>query len=121
MVDNAVGALSRAFKILLALIQAHILLARAEAKRDSARVMAGVVLIGVSILCFVQVFLLAHVLAILALRAVPLAWPAAVGVVTGADLLLGIVLALAGRGRLDQPVMVETRELLRKTAETALS
>lgn len=105
--------------ILLALLQAHIILARSEARRDSARLMLGAGLLLVAVLCFSQVWLLLHVLAIFALREVPLSWPAAIGVVTGADALLGLVMALLARGRLNQPVMVETRELVRKTIETA--
>lgn len=119
LIASFLGPMRRMANVMLALLQAHIILARSEAKRDSARILAGLAMGGVAMLCLVQVWLMAHVLAVLALRELHLPWVVAVGAVTGADALLGVVLALLARGRLSQPVMPETRELIRKTIETA--
>lgn len=124
MVDSLLASFLAPFRrmahILLALLQAHLILARSEARRDGARLAAGFAMLAVALLCLTQVWLLGHVLAIMLLREeTRLSWGGSVAVVTGVDLLLGLVLALAARGKLNQPLMPETRELVRKTIETA--
>lgn len=119
VLDSLIAPARRAFHILLALLQAHLMLARSEAKRDGERIMGGLVLLGFGLLCLAQLWLMLHALAVLALRDAGLGWPAALGVVCGADLVLALGALLLARGRLSQPVLVETRELVRKTLETA--
>jgi hypothetical protein len=59
------------------------------------------------------------VLAVIGLHAIPLPWAASVGIVAGFDALVGITCVLLARSKLTQPVMLESRELLRRTLEAA--
>lgn len=120
MVVSLLGLLGRSTRVLRALFQAHIALARSEAKRDGARVMMGAFLAAFALLCLAQVWVMAHVLVVIGLHALHLGWTVAVAIVTGADALMGGITALIARSQLSQPLMPETRELMKKTIDAAV-
>lgn len=120
MVASLLGLLGRSTRVLRALFEAHIALARSEAKRDGARVMMGALLAAFALLCLCQVWVMAHVLAVIGLHALHLGWTLAVAVVTGADALVGLLTGLIARHQLSQPVLPETRELVKKTIDAAV-
>lgn len=118
---GTVGVLTRLLRIGRTLAGAHIEVAQAEAARDAARMMEGVLLLAFGLLCLFAAGLMANAAGALALvRYSSLGWPVAVTVVAVIDVVLALSLFSLGRRRLKRPMMKETRGLMRRTV-TALS
>lgn len=120
MADNAIfGAVRRFWKVVRVLVAAHVALAREEAKRDSARLMMGVVMVGGGFLFISTAWLALHAALLLAAWGEGLPPALAALAVAGLDLLLGLGALMVARSALMKPVMTESRARLAETV-TAL-
>ena len=110
------GLASRAVSVGGALVEAHMVVARREAREDAARVAIGLALVGTAVVAVVFTALLLEAAAVVAavevLRIHPLY--ALLGV-AGANALVAALAVLIARSQLARPVMVETRALVQKT------
>lgn len=107
---------TRVLKAIGILFDVHLQFAQREAKSDFARVLSGVVLLGVGLVFVGFALAVGHVGVVLwlhARRALP--WETSVLAVLGGDLALAVLALLLGRARLRQPFLKETRGLVRKT------
>lgn len=115
MVDSAFALLRRMVNVIAVLLEAHLTLAKHEAQRDMTRLAVGVVVLLFAGLCFSSVWLLLQALAVMGLLSAGLSAVLSIAIVAGANLLMGGVAAAVGKGRLEQPIMPESRSLLGKT------
>jgi hypothetical protein len=97
------------------LLRIHLDVAQQEASRDQQRLLRGVVCltIGGSILLLTLVLL--QFVAVGLLSRVGLSLLAALGIVTGVDLICGLLLVVVGRRALKEPVLPQTRAVLART------
>jgi len=117
--ENALSGLgTRALRAGRVLVSTQLAAAEREARADAQRIGGGVV-----VLCVAAVFALA---AALSLHAAAVAYVQArfgmslslsLLAVAGADALVALALALIGRAKLAAPVMVETRAMVKRTAD----
>jgi uncharacterized membrane protein YqjE len=105
----------RLFALLSGLLRIHIQIAANEARRDQARLLRAVFCFVVASFLGLMSLLLCEGLAFWALTQIPLRYPLALAALIGCNLLFAGLLALVGRSALRDPVMPETRALLRRT------
>lgn len=115
--DGLVGGLVRAVGAMLGL---HIQYAQREVRGDLGRLLTGVVLLVVGLLLLFVALLLGHAGLILYLaRAVRGLGPMrAALIVAGGDLVLALLVLLAGRARLNKPILQQTRALVRRAVSS---
>jgi hypothetical protein len=110
------GAVAAALKALGTILGVHIQYAQQEAASDLGRVVTGVVLLVLGGLFALVALLVAHAALVFHLsRVLPTTVVGAALIVAAGDVLLVVVLALAGRARLRRPIMQQTRTLVRRT------
>jgi cytochrome c biogenesis protein CcdA len=103
-------------RVIQTLLGAHVDMARHEAARDAGRVAVGAFLMASALFVVGATLVLLDAAAVIALHTYTvLDWPVACLVVAGGNLLVAGTLVLAGKARLQQPVMQETRGLVKKT------
>jgi len=105
----------RLFALLTGLLRIHAQIAAAEARRDQARLVRGLISFVLAGFLGLLSLLLVEGLALWGLVQLPLRWPLALAALIGCNLTLAGLLALLGRQALRAPVMPETRALLRRT------
>lgn len=105
----------RLFGVLTGLLQIHVEIAQQEARRDQQRLVRAVVCFVIAGFLGLIVLLLLQGLALAGLHRLGLSWTLALAALCGGDLLLSLVLALVGRSALRDPVLPQTRALLRRT------
>jgi hypothetical protein len=111
------GILMRVYRTVELLLTLHAKAARREASDDLRRVMSGALLMLVAFVLVLFALTLGHAAAVLAVeRRFQWGYPASIGAVAGADLVLGWILFAVARARLRPPVLSETRALVKKTA-----
>ncbi len=116
--DRGTGTLRRAARVGRTLVALHVEVATREAARDRKRVTSGIVLLlaGAQLLVLLIVVLQVAAACLLHER-----WGRPFGectlVVAGADLVVGLLLMVVGRGKLRGPVMPETRSMIARTVE----
>jgi len=106
---------SRIGRVAVSLLQVHAQIARQELARDQGRLLRGVVFVLIGSLLLATVIVLLQVIGVTVLTARGLSLWAAVLVMAAGDAGLGGLLLLLGARALQQPVMPETRSLLRRT------
>lgn len=111
---------SRLVRVALSLLQVHGQIAREELARDQGRLVRGAVLLALAALLAAMLVGLLQVAGVLLLRARGLSWLVAVLGMAGADLVLGLLFAYLGQRALRQPVMPQTRALVRRTVTALL-
>lgn len=105
----------RLFALVTGLLRIHAQIAAAEARRDQARLVRGLICFVLAGFLGLLSLLLVEGLALWGLIQLPLRWPWALAALIGCNLTLAGLLALLGRQALRAPVMPETRTLLRRT------
>ncbi len=113
--EEDVGLTSRVLKAGSILADAHLSIARQEARRDAERVGAGVALLAVAALLIGCALVLLHVVGVVALSP-RLGIGRACLALAGLDFVVAMLLGLVARSRLAAPVLGETRAMLRRTA-----
>jgi hypothetical protein len=105
----------RLVRVFGALFEVHLVTARAEARRDQARVLLGVIMVLVGATLLGAAALLLQVVGVWALvqRGHSLALSALL--VGGIDLALALLCLLLGTRALRRPILSSTRALLRRT------
>jgi uncharacterized membrane protein YqjE len=106
---------SRIGRVAVSLLQVHAQIARQELARDQGRLLRGVIFVLIGSLLLATVIVLLQVIGVTLLTARGLSLWAAVLVMAAGDAGLGGLLLLLGARALQQPVMPETRSLLRRT------
>jgi hypothetical protein len=110
------GVITRLFRVVRALLGAHLESAQRELQRDAARVGLGVALLAVALVLGGVTFLFVDAGAVLLLHDLAgLEWWLAFVLVGGVNAACTLVLALAGRAKLRGPVLVETRAMTKST------
>jgi hypothetical protein len=112
------GTLRRAARVGRTIVAMHVEVAVREAARDRKRVTGGIALVVFGGVLFALLLVMLQVAAACALHerwARP--YSECVLAVGGADLFLGVLLVLLGRGRLRGPVMPETRSMIARTVD----
>lgn len=120
--DPPAGSMTRRlFRVFGALFEVHLVTARAEARRDQARVLLGVVTLLVGATLLGAAALLLQVVGVWALlqRGHSLALSALV--VGGADLALALTFLLVGARALRRPIMSSTRAMVKRTLSNLTS
>lgn len=111
------GMLMRAYRAVELLLTLHAKAARREASDDLRRVISGALLMLVALILVSFALTLGHAAAVLAVeRRFQWGYPASIGVVAGADVVVAWLLFLVARARLKPPVMSETRAMVKKAA-----
>ena len=103
------------------LLRVHLQIARQEFARDEGRIITGVVLMMIGALLVAAVIVLLQVLGIAILQAHGLGFAWAVLAVVILDSGLGALLLFLGKRALRQPLMAETRALVRRTLRALMS
>jgi hypothetical protein len=113
------GLVNGLLRSLGVLLQAHLQYAQKEASTDAGRLLGAVVLLGGAALLLALALVLGELAAVYAVaRLLHGDWLGALLVVAGADLLLALLLMLWARAKLRQPLLKETRVLLRRTVSS---
>ena len=116
--EQGTGALRRAAKVGKSIVSMHVEVAAREAARDRKRVVGGAVLVLVGAILFGLLLVMLHVAGAFYLRErFGRPWTECALAVAGADLVLGLVFLLAGRGRMRGPIMPETRSMIARTMD----
>ena len=113
------GLVRRLLKVWQQLALVHVELARDEAKREVDRLLAGAILLAVGATLLLLALCGAHFVGAVLLEGVLDSWAGAIGIVCGVDVLVGLVLLLAGRSKLKKRgLMEDTRDRLGRTVAT---
>lgn len=108
-------AASRLFRVFTALLDVHLVTARAEARRDQARIVRGLFLMVLGATLLVTVALLLQVVGVSLLMRQGFSLLVAVLLTAGADAVLGAALIALGARALRRPMLPTTRALLKRT------
>ncbi|MBK8251316.1 MAG: phage holin family protein [Polyangiaceae bacterium] len=109
--------LMRAFRAFELLFSVHAKLAAREAGSDFRRVVTAIVTIVVAAIFITFALILAHGAAILIIhQRYQMSYPLATLTIAGADALVALFLSLTARSKLSQPVLPETRAMVKKAA-----
>ena len=101
------------------LLEAHLQHAQKEASTDAGRVLSAIALLCCSALLLALGVVLGELAAVYAVAHLLHGdWLGALLVVAGANLLLALLLVLWARAKLRQPLLKETRVLLRRTVSS---
>jgi hypothetical protein len=101
------------------LLEAHLQHAQKEASTDAGRVLSAIMLLCCSVLLLALAVVLGELAAVYAVAHLLRGdWLGALLIVAGANLLLALLLALWARAKLRQPLLKETRVLLRRTVSS---
>lgn len=119
MTEKPLSPIRRVYNVVRALLSAHLTVAREEARRDLTRLATGIGLLVFGLISFLHVWVLLHVLVVVAIFEAGLSLVASIGIVAGADALIGLIVALVGRKMISKPMLQESRELLQRTMEAA--
>jgi hypothetical protein len=111
---------SRLSRALYSLLRIHVEVAQREAARDQRRLFYGFIFFMIGGLFLLLMLFLGQALGVVLLRDAGLTLGEALGVVTGADLVLGLLLFWLGRRTLRGPVLKETRAVLSATLSALL-
>ncbi|MFO0578150.1 MAG: phage holin family protein [Polyangia bacterium] len=114
-------AASRLFRVFTALLDVHLATARAEVRRDQARIVRGLFLMILGATLLVTVALLLQVVGVSLLMRQGFSLLSAVLLTAGADGVLGAVLIALGARALRRPVLPSTRALLKRTVSSLRS
>ena len=115
--DPSAGLALRALRAIEQLAAAQVATAKREARKDAARVIAGIVLGLSAIGLFAAALALGQVAAVFLVQArFGLSWPLALLSVAGGDAALAALLYVLARRRLSPPVLAETRAMARRAA-----
>lgn len=115
------GLASRAVNVGGALVEAHLVVARREAREDGARVTLGLALVFTAVVAMVFTALLLETAAVVAAVEIGRLHPLyAILAVAGGNALIALSSVLIARSQLARPVMVETRALVQKTVKALL-
>lgn len=106
---------SRLMRVIVSLLRIHTEIARRELAQDQGRLVRALVLLMVGGLLVATVLVLMQVIGVAVLQAHGLRLWAAVLTMAGVDAGLGGLLLVLGARALRQPLMPETRSLLRRT------
>lgn len=111
------GLLMRGYRAVELILTLHAKAAKREAEGDLRRVLGGAVLVAVALLLVMFALTLGHAAAVIAIeRRFQWGYPASIGAVAGADVLLAWILFATARARLRPPVLSETRAMMKKAA-----
>ena len=119
----ALGSVGGLFRKLVAvwkqLAMVHLELARDEAKREVDRIVGAAVLLAAGATLLLLALCGAHFVGAVLLEGALDSWAGAIGIVCGVDVLLGVVLLLAGRSKLrKRELMEDTRKRVERTVAT---
>ena len=114
-------AASRLFRVFTALLDVHLATARAEVRRDQARIVRGLFLLVLGATLLVTVALLLQVVGVSLLMRQGFSLLSAVLLTAGADVVLGAALIALGARALRRPVLPSTRALLKRTISSLRS
>jgi hypothetical protein len=106
---------SRLFRVFTALLDVHLVTARAEIRRDQARIARGLLFLVLGVTLLATVALLLQVVGVSLLMRHGFTLLGAVLVTAGADVVLGAALLALGARALRRPVLPSTRALLKRT------
>ncbi len=114
------GISGRIFRVLGGLLSVHADIAKQELSRDQSRILRGVILlvVGLSFVSMVVLLLQGVLVWLFMQRGLLLGW--ALLCVAGIDLLMAAASIWLARRALAQPVLPETRSLLRRTISSLL-
>jgi hypothetical protein len=113
------GLLRRLTKVWQQLAMAHLELAREEASREVDRIVGGAILLAVGATLLLLALCGGHFVAAVLLEGALDSWAGAIGIVCGADVLLGLLLLLTGRSQLKKRgLMEDTRKRVERTVAT---
>jgi hypothetical protein len=116
--ERSAGPLRRAARVGRTLVAMHVEVAAREAARDRSRILGGVVFLVAGAVLFALLAVMLHVAGTFFLHErYGRSWTECALVVAGADLVVGLLLLLVGRGRLRGPLMPETRGMVRRTVD----
>lgn len=103
------------------LFAVHAEVAKQELNRDQGRLLGGIILlvIGLSFLSMLILLLQGFGVWLLTQRGLALGW--SLLIVAGVDALLGMVAIALARRSLSQPLLPETRALVKRTISTVIS
>ena len=94
----------------------HLDLAREEGKREVDRLVGAALLMAVGATLLLMAVCGLHFVGAVLLEGALGSWPGAIGIVCGADTLLGLILLLAGRAKLKKRALMEdTRKRVERT------
>lgn len=111
------GLLVRGYRAFELLFSVHAKLAQREATEDLRRIVLALVVAAVALALLGFALILGHAAAVLAVeRRFQWGYPASIGAVAGADVLVALVLLLRTRAQLSAPVLPETRAMVKKAA-----
>lgn len=111
------GILVRGLRAFELLFSAHARVAKLEARADLARILSGLILAVSALGLLAVALLLGHAAAVLAVeRRYQWGFPASIGAIAGADVVLALLLFVMARARLSTPVLAETRAMMKKAA-----
>ncbi len=102
-------------RVAVSLLQVHTEIAKRELSVDQGRLVRGAIFLLIGALLAATVLVLLQVIGVTLLQAHGLRLWAAVLMMAGVDAALAVLLLLLGARALRQPVMPETRSLLRRT------
>ena len=105
----------RTLRLLTMLVDLHLDIAMQEATQEKKRLISSLAMLGVGIFLMTMAMILLHVVAVWLAHYLGLTWLAALLVVAGLDLLLGIIFMAAGLRKLRGPYMLETQARLART------
>jgi len=113
------GLFDRLTRVWKALALAHVELAKEEASREVDRLVGAAILLAAGATLLLLALCGAHFVGAVLLEGALDSWPGAIGIVCGADVLLGLVLLLAGRAKLKKRgLMEDTRKRVERTVAT---
>lgn len=104
-----------------ALFEVHVATARAEARRDQARILRGLILVLIGASLLGAVTLVVQVAGIWLLTQRGLSLGQAALAVAGADVVLAVILLVLGGRALQKPLLPSTRALLKRTLSSLAS
>lgn len=113
---GASGLLRKLVAVWKQLALVHLELARDEAKREVDRLLGGAILLAAGATMLLLALCGAHFVGAVLLEEALGSWAGAIGIVCGADVLLGLILLLAGRAKLKKRgLMEDTRKRVERT------
>ena len=113
--DQIEDYVRRVLRLLTVLVDTHMDVAVQEANYESRRLIGGAIMLAIGVGLLTVVGVLAQIMGILFAYEQGLSWLEAVGAVAGVNLLLGLILIVAGRLRLRGPVMTQTQARLSRS------
>lgn len=120
--DRPTGSMSgRLFRVFGALFEVHLVTARAEARRDQARVLLGVIMLLVGATLLGAAALLLQVVGVWALMQRGHSLALSSLVVGCVDLALAVTFLVVGMRALRRPILASTRALLKRTLSNLTS